>query len=218
MAMTTKTRSRRRSTNATRLSGEERQRRVKDSIADTKQRSDTDARFAGWEDFFRSMMKPFLDESYPYNDYRALKSGAPLMAQVAFEGMLTLMVAKNRLAQNNIHGVAVSLMDMAVSVGQMFFLDIEADADLGQAARKHLKLGPQSVSRNAEQRAKMIRAEVAEIQNSSPVRLSSTSAREALARKRHFDDGTEMVSLGVIHNAFSRKHAERDGQPRPKKR
>ncbi len=62
-----------------------------------------------------------------------------------------------------------------------------------------------------DQRAELIRTEVATILRGSPVPMKSTSARRALARKSHFSDGTPMVCLRTINEAFTRKGKSKKG-------
>ena len=58
--------------------------------------------------------------------------------------------------------------------------------------------------------ADLIHAEVDTILRGSPVAMKPKSAREALARKSHFKDGTAMVSLRIINAAFARKRTPKN--------
>ncbi|MFM9966027.1 MAG: hypothetical protein ACKV2Q_33010 [Planctomycetaceae bacterium] len=203
---------------ANRPMAEERERRAKDIVEDSKRWLDIESRLEDWDQFFRSAMLPFLDPAYPYRDpYGALKADAPQIAQVAREAVVSLMQAKSGIAGNNIRGVVVTLLDMAFSACQMFYLDSEGDANIRDKAREILDIGRrlanESTATEAERTAKQIRSEVDTILRGSPVKMSSTSARKALARWSHFTDGTPMVSLRTINEAFAR-----DGKRKPKER
>lgn len=68
---------------------------------------------------------------------------------------------------------------------------------------KRRRLAKDSRATEAGRIAELIRKEVADILRGSPVKTTSTSARQSLARKTHFADGTPMVSLRTINAAFS---------------
>ena len=68
------------------------------------------------------------------------------------------------------------------------------------------RLAVKSRAAKADQNAKAIRDEVDEILRGSPVPMTQTGARKALARKSHFKDGTPMVTLRTITAACAPKH------------
>ena len=114
----------------------------------------------------------------------------------------------NLMDEAKSQGHVIDATRFAFEAGLLWSMSNHAKARQTQDLIEHQlvkgrRLAKECRATEAGRRAELIRKEVAEILRGSPVKMSSTSARQALARKTHFADGTPMVRLRTINAAFS---------------